>query len=242
MKRVLAVAVLLGSVSGCTSPAQHSQTLTVFAASSLTTAFTSLGAAFEHDHPGTHVTFSFGSSSTLAQQVLAGAPADVFASASTRSMDQVAAQVGPPRAFASNVAELAVAPAAGITALADLARPGVRVALCDPTVPCGAVAEAVLRKARLSVHPATRGLDARGTLGYVLNGSVDAAIVYVTDVRSAGDKVRGVAIPAAVNATTEYDIAALRDSPHDTLAQDFADFVLSKQGQAALAAAGFRPP
>lgn len=234
-------AVIVLAAAGCTGSSKQ-QTITVFAASSLTTAFTQLGATFERAHPGTHVTFSFGSSSALAQQLLAGAPADVFASAGTKSMQQVAAEVGAPEAFAGNVAEIAAAPTADVKGLADLARPGVKVALCDASVPCGAVASQVLSRARLVVHPVTRGLDARGTLGYVLNGSVDAAIVYVTDVLAAGDKVRGVGIPVAVNATTEYDIATVRASGHGALARAFTDFVLSPQGRAALTAAGFRAP
>jgi molybdate transport system substrate-binding protein len=233
-------AVVVVAVAGCAGGSPKTESLTVFAASSLTSSFTRLGADFERSHPGTRVTFSFGSSSALAQQVLAGAPADVFASASTKSMSQVATEVGPPTAFASNVAEIAAAPSAHVRALADLAR--VRVALCDVSVPCGAVAEQVLGEAHLVVHPVTRGLDARGTLGYVVNGSVDAAIVYVTDVLSAGDRVRGVEIPAALNATTEYDIATVRGSQHSALAQAFVDFVLSPQGRAALTAAGFRRP
>ena len=237
MKRVVTLAVLVSSITACSGGTPRSETITVFAASSLTTSFTQLGSAFEQAHPDVHVTFSFGSSSALAQQVLAGAPADVFAAASTRSMSQVASEVDAPTAFASNVAEIAVAPGAPVTRLADLTR--VRVALCDLSVPCGAVASQVLSKAGLTVHPVTRGLDARGTLGYVVNGSVDAAIVYVTDVRAAGSKVRGVPIPSEVNASTEYEIATVNDSSNTSLARAFEDFVLSAQGQQVLAAAGF---
>lgn len=229
-----ASAAALVLVAGCSGGSPQSERITVFAASSLTTTFTELGRAFESAHPGTHVSFSFASSSALAQQLRAGAPADVFASASAKNMRQVS---GTPTAFASNVAEIAAPPGSTVTVLADLTR--VKVALCDVSVPCGAVAAEVLAKAHLTVHPVTRGLDARGTLGYVLTGSVDAAIVYVTDVRAAGRKVRGVAIPDDVNAATEYEIATVSDSK---LARAFTGFVLSPQGQQALAAAGFRPP
>jgi molybdate transport system substrate-binding protein len=216
----------------------------VLAAASLTGSFTALGKAFEAAHPGARVTFSFGPSSGLATQVLAGAPADVFASASPKSMKQVTdggAATGPV-VFATNVAEIAAAPGSTITGLADLAAPGVKVALCQPQVPCGALATTVLANAQVTVKPVTQGLDVKSTLAYVTNGSADAAIVYVTDVRAAGDKVKGVQIPAAVNASTAYEIAPLKDSKHAALAQAFEDYVLSAAGQSALQTAGFQKP
>lgn len=220
-------------------------TVTVLAAASLTKAFTALGAQFEMAHPGTKVVFSFGPSSGLAQQVLAGAPADLFASASPKNMKQVtdAGDASDPRTFAKNVAEVAVAPArkAAVTSLADLAKPGVKVALCAPTVPCGALALKVLGNAHVSVKPVTQGLDVKSTLAYVTSGQVDAAVVYVTDVLAAGDKVVGVPVPAAVNASTAYLIAPVKGG-HADLAQAFEDLVLSPAGQAALAAAGFSAP
>ena len=235
----LAVAVTAGCSGGSEGPSGQ---LTVFAASSLTATFTKLGAEFEAAHPGVRVSFSFAGSSALAQQLLAGAPADVFASASTKIMAQVAAETGQPSTFARNVAQIAVSPEASVRGLADLARPGLKVALCETSVPCGAVAEQVLQKAHVTVHPVTRGIDVKGTLGYVLSGAADAAIVYVTDVRAAGGKVRGVEIPAAVNVATDYQIATLTRTGHSELAQSFEDFVLSAHGQAVLTAAGFRAP
>jgi molybdate transport system substrate-binding protein len=214
----------------------------VFAAASLTKAFTELGAAFENAHPGTEVVLSFAASSTLAQQVIAGAPADVFASASTKNMDQVDAQADKPAAFATNVGQIAAAPGSTITWLADLALPGVKVALCEPAVPCGLLATTVLAKAGVRVQPVTRGLDVKSTLAYVTSGAVDAAIVYVTDVLAAGDKVKGVTIPAAVNAGTSYEIATITSSKHAALAQQFRDLVVSEAGQAVLTAAGFEKP
>lgn len=240
MKRLLVVLVL-ALTTGCHSGAA-SEEITVFAASSLTATFTKLGAEFEAAHPGVRVSFSFAGSSALAQQLLAGAPADVFASASTKNMAQVAAETTAARTFARNVAEIAVSPDVSVRGLADLGRPGLKVALCDASVPCGAVAEEVLRRAHVTVHAATRGLDVKGTLGYVLSGAADAAIVYVTDVKAAGNKVRGVPIPAAVNVATDYQIATLTRTDHSQLAQEFQDFVLSASGQAILTAAGFRAP
>ncbi len=136
-------------------------TVTVLAAASLTESFTALGRQFERDHPGTTVVFSFGPSSGLAQQVVQGAPADVFASASATTMQQVvdAEAARAPRDFARNVLEIAVPPAnpARVSALADLASRQVKVALCQPQVPCGVVAAQVLKKAGVAVRPVSAG-------------------------------------------------------------------------------------
>jgi len=213
---VLATAVLAAGCGSSSSKAGApsatpalSGSITVFAAASLTKTFTALGKAFEAAHPGTTVRFSFGPSSGLAQQILAGAPADVFASASAKNMKQV---TDASRTFANNVAEIAVAPSSAgtVTTLADLAKPGLKVALCDPTVPCGALAQKVLAKAHVTVRPKTLGLDVKSTLAYVTAGQVDAAIVYVTDVLAAGDKVKGVPIAAAANASTAYEIVLVK--------------------------------
>lgn len=234
--------VLAVLAAGCSSNGGSATTLTVFAASSLTSTFTSLGAQFEKAHPGTSVRFSFGASSTLAQQVLAGAPADVFASASSKNMAQAAGEVEEPATFATNVAEIATVRTSSVKSLADLTKPDVKVALCEPRVPCGVLATQVLEKAHLTVHPVTQGLDVKSTLGYVTSGAVDAAIVYATDVRAAGEKVRGVPIPAEVNASTAYEIAPVKASKNARLAREFEDFVLSSAGQRTLAAAGFTAP
>lgn len=248
MRSALVIAGCLASaalVTGCGS-ASPDATVTVYAASSLTDVFTQLGKDFEASHPDTHVRFSFGSSSTLATQLGQGAPADVFASASVDSMQQAreAHAVGRATNFASNIAEVAVAPDARdwITSLADLAKPGVKVALCEEDVPCGALAETVLHNAGLTVHPATRQLDVKSTLATVTDGQADAAIVYVTDVQAAGSSVVGVRIPASVNSTTTYPIAVVSASEHPDLASEFVRLVRSAAGQAALKAAGFGSP
>ncbi len=234
------------SAASSTSAAGLSGSITVFAAASLTKAFTALGKQFQAAHPGTTVRFSFGASSTLAQQIVAGAPADVFASASTKNMAQVVAAndaVGP-KTFATNTAEIAVAPASAghISRIADLAKPGVKVALCQPQVPCGALAVKVLGLAKVTVKPVTQGLDVKSTLAYVTGGEADAAIVYVTDVKAAGSKVVGVQIPPADNASTAYPVATIKGSRNMPLAAAFAKLVLSPAGQRALSAAGFAPP
>ncbi len=218
----------------------------MLAASSLSRVLPGLGAAFEADHPGIRVVFSFGASSRLRQQVLAGAPADVFVSASSAVMRQVvdAGEVTGPRVIARNAAQVAVYPASAprVSSLSDLARPGVKVALCQPQVPCGSLAQQVLAEAGLRVTPVTLGLDAASTLASVVSGEVDAAIVYITDVRAAGAGVTAVAIPESSNATTAYEVATIRSSKRAELAREFADLLLSASGQRALTTAGFQPP
>lgn len=258
-RRLPATALVALLIGGCSSPAGKavpagasssaralSGSITVFAAASLTDSFTTLGRQFEAAHPGTTAKFSFAASSALAQQITSGAPADVFASASTKNMDQVvlAGDARAPKKFAGNVAEIAVAPgsAGKVRSLADLAKPGVKVALCQPEVPCGALAQRVLNNAKLTVTPITRGLDVKAVLATVSSGEVDAGIVYVTDVRAAGSSVTGVVIPAAVNASTAYPIATVTASRNAALAGAFEAYVLSPEGQRVLKQAGFARP
>ncbi len=234
-----------GAAGGSSAPAL-SGSITVLAAASLTGSFTMLGKQFESAHPGTKVTFSFGASSALAQQITSGAPVDVFASASSKNMTAVvtAGDAADPKTFANNVAEIAVAPASAgkVTGLADLARPGVKVALCQPEVPCGALAQKVLVKAKVMLTPVTRGLDVKAVLATVSSGEVDAGIVYVTDVKAAGAAVTGVTIPTDANASTAYPIATVKTSKNAGLAQAFEDYVLSADGQGVLTQAGFAKP
>ncbi|MDT4946083.1 MAG: molybdate transport system substrate-binding protein [Pseudonocardiales bacterium] len=249
MKRVLlgllAVAVLVAGCSG-KSHAARSQSITVYAAASLTEAFTTLAHRFEAAHPGSHVVLNFGASSTLATSIVNGAPADVFASAAPKNMATVVAagEAAAPRNFVKNSMEIAAARGnpAHIAAVADLARPSVKVALCDPAVPCGAVAATVLRNAHVSVRPVSQEVDVKSTLAKVELGEVDAGIVYVTDVRAAGAKVVGVPIPDAVNASTDYPIAALKNAKNPGLAQAFVSYLSTADALSVLAAAGFAAP
>ncbi|MDP9094242.1 MAG: molybdate ABC transporter substrate-binding protein [Actinomycetota bacterium] len=223
-----------------------SATVTVFAASSLQKAFTTLASQFEADHPGTTVKLNFGASSALALQIIQGAPADVFASAAPKNMTQVvsAGDASTSTNFVKNVMEIAVPPSnpAGITGLADLAKRGVKVALCQVQVPCGATADAVFRKAKITVKPVTLEPDVKSTLAKVELNEVDAGVVYVTDVLAAGAKVKGINVAADINASTEYPIAALSKASNAAGAQAFVAFVLSAAGQSALTADGFERP
>lgn len=218
------------------------QRLTVLAAASLTGSFTTLGKRFEAAHPGTKVTFSFGPSSGLAQQITDGAPADVFASASAKNMQTVVdgGQAKNPTTFATNTMEIAVPPdnPGKVIQLSDLAKKDIKVALCQAQVPCGTVAAEVFKNAGITVKSVTQEADVKATLTKVQLGEVDAGLVYVTDVLAAGDKVKGIPIPADVNASTSYPIATLTASKNAALAQQFLDYVLSDDGRAALKQAG----
>jgi molybdate transport system substrate-binding protein len=221
-------------------------TINVFAASSLQEAFTTLGQQFEAAHPGVKVVFNFAASSDLATQITQGAPADVFASASIKNMTQVttAGDASNPTSFVKNVMEIAIPPAnpAKITVLADLARSGIKLALCQAQVPCGSTAAMVFTNAKLTVHPATLEPDVKSVLAKVELDEVDAGVVYVTDVRSAGAKVIGILIPDDVNASTTYPIAALTKSGNSATAQAFVAYVLGSDGATVLAADGFEKP
>lgn len=165
-------------------------TLTVFAASSLTDAFTALAAAFEAGHPGIEVTVNFAGSSSLREQVLAGAPADVFAAAAVADMDSLAAAgalAGEARIFARNTVVIAV-PAgnpAGIAGPEDFARPSLLIGLCSPEVPCGRYAREALAAAGVTPSPDTLEPDARALLSKIAAGELDAGIVYATDAAAA---------------------------------------------------------
>jgi molybdate transport system substrate-binding protein len=192
------------------------------------------------------VTFSFGASSDLAQQAVNGAPADVFAAASPKTMKTVtdAKDAGTPSTFATNVLEVATPPGnpAAVKSVADLAKSSVKVAVCQAQVPCGATAQAMFALNKLTVKPVTEEPDVKSVLAKVELDAVDAGVVYVTDVKAAGAKVVGVEIPANQNVSTSYPIATLNASKNPSLAAAFMAYVLSSDGQSVLSAAGFGTP
>jgi molybdate transport system substrate-binding protein len=256
---VLLLAGLAALTAGCggssggtpaasgTSGAKLTGTITVLAASSLTESFTALGKTFEAQHPGTKVQFSFAASSELATQITGGAPADVFASASPATMQQVSDAgdvTGTPKVFVRNALEIAVPSGnpAGVTGLKDFANKKLTIALCAPEVPCGAAATTVFKLAGISPHPDTLESDVKATLTEVTLGEVDAALVYKTDVEAAGDKVQGLDFPEAAKAVNDYPIVVLKNAPHPKTAAAFAALVESPQGQKVLSDAGFQQP
>ncbi|MHA7281948.1 molybdate ABC transporter substrate-binding protein [Arthrobacter sp. TMS2-4] len=219
--------------------------ITVFAAASLTAPFTELAGQFEEAHPGTEVGLTFAGSSDLATQIGEGAPADVFASADARTMGRVSdLLVGDPVEVATNTLQLAVPPdnPAGITSLADAARPGVRTVVCAPQVPCGAAAARVGDAAGVDLRPVSEESSVTDVLGKVTSGEADAGLVYVTDVRAAGGAVHGIVLPEAAGVPTTYSIATVAGSSDARTAQEFVDFASGPSGRSVLTSAGFGAP
>jgi molybdate transport system substrate-binding protein len=235
------------ATSGSSAASTVSGRITVFAAASLTESFTRLGADFEAANPGAKVTFNFAGSSALAQQINSGAPADVFASAAPANMKQVTdtgAATGAPPVFVRNKLQIAVPRGnpGKVTGLADFGDAGRKIALCAEQVPCGAAARKVLGAAGVTAAPDTLEQDVRAALTKVKLGEVDAALVYRTDVKAAGDEVEGIEFPEADQAVNDYPITALAKAPNAAGAKAFVDFVLSDRGRAVLSAAGFATP
>jgi molybdate transport system substrate-binding protein len=229
-------------LSGGSSDAEGA--LTVFAAASLKAPFAELAKIYEAGHPGTTVALSFAGSADLATQISQGAPADVFASADTNTMDklqQAGLVDGDARIFATNTLAIAVPPGnpAGIRSFADLARPGTRLVQCAPQVPCGAATAAVEQQAGRDLSPVSEENSVTDVLGKVVSGEADAGLVYVTDVESATGKVEAVPFPEAAAAVNSYPISVLPGSRNSTAAQAFFDLVTGPEGQHVLAEAGF---
>ncbi|HEY2671606.1 MAG TPA: molybdate ABC transporter substrate-binding protein [Rugosimonospora sp.] len=257
--RILAVVAVLG-LAGCSgsdrsgsAPAASGSanaltgTVTVLAASSLTEVFDQLGKQFEAAHHGVKVSFSYGGSSTLAQQIVNGAPADVFAAASPATMKTVtdAGMAGDaPTVFVRNQLIIAVAPGnpKQVAGLADLLKPGMKVALCADAVPCGAAAKTALKAAGVNLRPVTLEQDVKSALSKVELGEVDAALVYRTDAKSASGKVDGVEFPESAKAINDYPIVALGKAPNPDGAAAFVAFILSAPARDVMVQAGFQAP
>ena len=228
-----------GRGSGAASPGG----IKVFAAASLTAAFTELGQDFTAAN-STRVTFNFAGSQALATQIRQAAPADVFASADLANMDKVKDLVGTPRNFASNLLQIVVEKGnpKGVTGLGDLASSDLKVVLAAEEVPAGKYAKQVLDQAGVTVRPVSQEDNVKAVVTKVSLGEADAGIVYVTDVTAGGDRVEGVDIPEDQNVTATYPIATVEASRNAAGAQAFVDLVLSAEGRRVLRQHGFMPP
>ncbi|HEU4917191.1 MAG TPA: molybdate ABC transporter substrate-binding protein [Acidimicrobiia bacterium] len=221
--------------------------LLVSAAASLTDAFSEIESGFEEAHPDVDVILNLAASSALREQILEGAPADVFAAANISNMEQVADAgevTGEAEIFATNLLQIAV-PAgneAGVTGPDDFANEDLLIGLCAEDVPCGEFGREALASAGVTPAIDTDEPDVRALLTKIEVGELDAGITYVTDVMSAGGAVEGVNIPVEDNVVAEYPIATLAGAPHPEAASAFVEFVLSDQGQAILSAHGFSSP
>jgi len=219
----------------------------VSAAASLTDAFAEVEAEFESANPGVDVVLNLAGSSALREQILEGAPADVFASANTSNMDQLAEAGEVAREsqiFVRNLLQIAVPSGnpAGVTGLEDFGRDELLIGLCAEDVPCGDFAREALANAGVTPAIDTNEPDVRALLTKVEAGELDAGITYVTDVAPTDGAVDGVDIPEDVNVVADYPIAVLANAPNPDAASAFVDFVLSDEGQAILTKFGFAAP
>lgn len=241
---VAAMLAVVPGLAGCGTDGNDKTTLTVYAASSLTSVFERLGETFEAEHPGVEVAFSFAGSSDLVAQIEQGAPADVLASADEPTMAKLGDIARDPRPFATNTLAIVVPPGnpGHVEEVGDLERKGLQLVTCAPQVPCGAAAAAIESAAGLDWKPVSEEPAVADVLGKVRSGEADAGLVYVTDVAAAGDAVEGIAIPPAVNAVNSYPIAVLEGAREGDLARAWVDLVTGEIGQRALSDAGFGLP
>jgi molybdate transport system substrate-binding protein len=234
--------------AGCAKSAEATDTssaeLRVFAASSLTSAFTELGRQYSDSHPGVEVVFNFAGSPDLVAQIQQGASADVLATADQANMDKLGDDIQSTHVFARNRLEIAVAPGnpERIKTLGDLARADLKVVLAAPEVPAGAYAAQVLSAQGVVVKPVSLEVSVKGVVTKIATGEADAGIVYTTDVSAAAGDIDGVTIPRGQNILASYPIGLVAASGHRQDAQGFVDFVLSPEGIGILRQYGFLPP
>ena len=256
----LALAAFLSSCGGSGgsggSPTSHPTTLTVLAASSLTRVFPQIGVAFSQEHSGVSFKFSFAGTDTLAAQIQQGAPADVFAGASTTYSDQLssAGLIDSAQPFCTNQLVLVVPPSnpAHIASLKDLTKPGIKLVVASSTVPVGAYTLKVLDNLnatygadyskKVQANIVSQETDVESVLTKVKLGEADAGFVYITDAKASPGEVKPITLPAYAQATATYPIAVVKATKSSSTAQQFVDFVLGPQAQALLRNAGFGPP
>ena len=259
MKRLfsmLAVICLTLSACGGGEVSAETRMLTVYAAASLTDAFTEIGKSFEASNPDVTVVFNFGGSQNLRTQIEQGAPADVFASANTKEMDTLVAgkfvKTDSPKIFLTNqlVVILPKNNPAGIASLEDLSKPGLKLVLAAEDVPAGKYARQILEnlnatlgsdyQEKVLANVVSNEDNIRQAVTKVQLGEADASIVYVSDAVAVPDLPQ-IKIPADVNVVAEYPIASLLESTNSELANSFIAYVLSSDGQATLKKWGFTP-
>ncbi|HWE23230.1 MAG TPA: molybdate ABC transporter substrate-binding protein, partial [Myxococcales bacterium] len=242
--------VLALASPGRTAPRHE---LTVFAAASLREAFREIAKEFERSHPGTSVSLALAGSQELRTQIENGAPADVFASADSRHMEELAGKklVVAPRIFARNEAVVVVPKGnpAGIGGLSDLPR-ATRVVVGTPEVPIGAYTQRILDAAslrygadfrrRVEARVVSREVNVRQVLAKIALGEADAAIVYRTDAATSG-AVQAIAIPPELNVVAQYPVALVSGAREPALAREFIELLLSPAGERTLVKFGFRP-
>jgi molybdate transport system substrate-binding protein len=255
MRRIASLTLTLALLSACASnaPKPATTTLTVFAAASLTEAFSEMATAFEAAHPSVDVALNFAGSNTLRAQIEQGAQADVFASANTKEMDSLVeiglVNVDKKSVFLTNRL-VVITPEnnpAGLSNLEELARPNLKLVLAAEEVPIGRYARLILDnvgaefKAHALANVVSNETTVKQVVAKVQLGEADAGLVYASDAVAAPE-LPVIEIPAEWNVVAEYPIAPLVHAPHPELADAFVAFVLSPEGQSILQKWGFSPP
>lgn len=247
------LSVLVVATCGCTTQPTQGTKLTIFAAASLTGAFNETAQAFEANHSGVTITCNYGGSQILATQLKQGAYADVFASADQKNMKTVQdaglMNNSSITIFVENKLSIIVPTAnpANITSLSALAKPGVKLDICDSSVPCGNYTLQMLAKASndssygsgftnsFTANVVSRETNVNDVVTKVAVGQADAGMVYKSDVPAAyQSKVQVITIPDSVNVLAQYPIGVLSGSQNAQLAQSFINYVTSPDGQAIL--------
>ena len=251
MRRVVALTTALVLLAGCGGTGDDTIELTVFAASSLSAAFTDeIGPAFEGEHEGTTVVFNFAASDALASQIQSEGTADVFASASGTWMDAVQDDPGVSdrQDFVQNRLVIITPPEnrSGIGSIEDLANEGVKLVLAATGVPVGDYSREALANAGIAkeaeANVVTNEEDNASVVAKIASGEGDAGIVYESDISAAADnEVVAVEIPDDVNVIATYPVAVVTGAPNADLASEFVAFVTGPDGQATLEEYGFMP-
>lgn len=247
MNRIL-VSVAVGgfvAMTGCAEGATAS-TVVVSAASSLTDAFGQMEDEFEAANPDIDVVVNLASSATLREQILDGAPVDVFASANESTMAELVTAgraAGTPVVFARNRLQIAVPRGnpGRVTGLSDFARDGLLIGLCAEGVPCGDLARKALQAAAIEPSIDTNEANVRALLTKLEAGEIDAGIVYVSDLVAAGGEVEAIDFGEASGYIADYPIVVVEGGPNPEGAAAFVNFVVSEEGQRILANNGFLP-
>ncbi|EDM75498.1 molybdenum ABC transporter, periplasmic molybdate-binding protein [Plesiocystis pacifica SIR-1] len=243
----LGLALLLG-LSACRS---REQTVTVFAAASLAEPFRAMEAPFEAAHPGVDLELHFAGSQLLATQLREGARAQLFASADAAQLERAGErrELSGRATFATNAIAVVVPSDSTLEGVADLAEPGVRVALAHAEVPAGRYAREALDALELreavEANAIASATDVHGVIAVLRLGEADAGLAYRTDLGEDGS-LRALPLPASAGVVARYELARIANGgaahPADRAAEQFADFVLGAEGQAILRDAGFGPP
>lgn len=242
MHRLAPLIALALTLSACGN-GKSTDEVFVFAASSLTEVMTQMASDYNAVNPEVEVRLNFAGSTTLREQVLGGAKADVVMVANSQIMDELVAAdaVLKPTIAASNqmVLVVPVDNPGNVTGLSDLSQPSLLVGLCSQNVPCGMSARQILANAGVSVSLDTNEPDVKSLLAKVSQGELDAGIVYVTDLGSIASPVSSIAIDPALNETNQYPIASVAGSSNAAAAAAFVSFVMSEVGQQVFLDSGF---